>query len=183
MHVGTRVRKVRASGPAFVSVNRQPAGKVVDGVYQPIHPLKQVPQPSRPLAVDERVLGLRLYPGLDFHAIAGMVESGAFAGIVLELYASATAPARSGRYSAPEFVRLCRDRDIAVVSAVPAAPTGIPNLYEATIQLEEAGAVFVHDMLPETALVKLMWVLAQPGGLEGFPSMMLNPIAEDLRAK
>jgi L-asparaginase/Glu-tRNA(Gln) amidotransferase subunit D len=112
-----------------------------------------------------------------------MIESGAFRGVALELYASATAPARSGRYSAPEFIRHCRAHGLAVVSAVSAAPTGIPNLYEATIDLEEAGAVFVHDMLPETALVKLMWVLAQPGGSEAFATRMLDPVAEDLRVR
>lgn len=183
VHVGTRARKVRASGPAFVSVNRQPAGKVVDGSYQPIHPLHTEPRRPAPFAVDERVLALRLYPGLDFHAIGGLIDAGLFRGVVLELYASATAPAVRGRNSATEFVRRCRERGVPVISAVPAAPSGAQNVYEATIELEEAGAVFVHDMLPETALVKLMWALGQHDSLDEIASTMLTPVGEDLKPR
>jgi len=182
VHVGTRARKVRASGPAFASVNRQPAGKVVDGRFLELHPLDREQRPSRPPAVDDRVLALRLYPGIDFEAIWSMIEAGSFTGVMLELYACATAPRRgSARNSAPEFVRRACARGVAVVAAVPAAPAGTPSLYEATIELEDAGAVFVHDMLPETATVKLMWVLAQSGGREDYARMMLDPVAEELR--
>ncbi len=182
VHIGTRARKARASGRAFVSVNRQPAGKVIDGSYLPIHPLEQSRQPSRPLAVDDRVLALRLYPGLDLGAISSMIDTGAFAGVVLELYASATAPGGNARHSAPEFVRFCRERGLAVISAVPAAAAGFAYPYASTIALQRAGAVFVRDMLPETALVKLMWALAQSAGDEDVERLMLDPIAEELRS-
>jgi len=183
VHLGTRARKVRASGPAFVSVNRQPVGKVAEGSYKPIHSFRQRPRPSLPLALEDRVLALRLHPGLDLQAMSDMVEASALRGVVLELYVSATAPGGSGRFSAPEFVRRCRARGLTVVSAVPAAPAGIPGRYETTLELEDAGAVFVRDMLPETALIKLMWALAQAADADDLAGLMLDPVAEELRAR
>jgi L-asparaginase len=183
VHLGTRVRKARASGPAFVSVNRQPAGKVTDGRYRPIHPLRRHARPSLRLALEDRVLALRLHPGLDLEAVAGMVETSELRGVVLELYAAATAPGGRGRYSAPEFVARCRAHGVAVVTAVPAVPTGVSNRYATTIELQDAGAVFVRDMLPETALVKLMWALAQTGEGDALAGVMLEPVAEELRPR
>jgi L-asparaginase/Glu-tRNA(Gln) amidotransferase subunit D len=78
-------------------------------------------------------------------------------------------------------VRLCRERGLAVVSAVPGAAR-VPNRYESTLALERAGALFVRDMLPETALVKLMWALAHSSGEKDIARLMLDPIAEELRA-
>jgi glutamyl-tRNA(Gln) amidotransferase subunit D len=33
------------------------------------------------------------------------------------------------------------------------------NLYDSSVDIAEAGAMLLDDILPETALVKLMWVL------------------------
>ncbi len=181
VHVGTRVRKVRASGPAFRSINRLPVGKVVGESFLADHPLRRH-QPHFPchLEVDERVLHVRLHPGLDLAALFEAVD-GRMKAVVVELYASATGPMIEGRYSVPAFIERCTANDVAVVTATASAPAGHAGVYESTLAMREAGAIFVGDMLPETALVKLMWGLSQVRAGISLREIMLTAVAEEIR--
>jgi L-asparaginase/Glu-tRNA(Gln) amidotransferase subunit D len=176
IHLGTRVRKVRASGQAFETVNGLPVGKVRSSRVIALH---DHPDPSPvPLAqslVDGRVLGLRVYPGLDFSALTAAIEQGDIRGVVMEMYASATAPALAGKYSFPDFVARCGERGIPVFTALSATPEGKLKHYESGLAAAEAGATFLGDMLPETALVKLMWCLAQQPAHDP-TALMLRPV-------
>ena len=48
------------------------------------------------------------------------------------------------------------------------------NVYTTGRLLQEAGVVPLEDMLPETALVKLMWVLAHETDLDKVKELMLT---------
>lgn len=179
VHLGTRVRKVRASGFAFESVGRRPVGEVRDGRVERFWtPPAPAPVRSR-LAVDSRVLSLRLYPGLDLSAMLDSMDSAQTRGVVLELYPSFTAPAGNSRFSAPEFVEACTARDIPVVATVANEPASKPNLYESRIALEEAGAEILH-MLPETATVKMMWTLGAKRKRQSVLAQMRTEVAAEM---
>ena len=51
------------------------------------------------------------------------------------------------------------------------------NVYYTGRDLQRVGVVPLEDMLPETAVVKLMWVLAQTDSLEEVRRLMLTDIA------
>lgn len=165
VHLGTAVRKVRASGQAFYSINRPVVAEVGDAYRE----VSAVPDRT-PLAravhgdvrFDERVMLLRLHPGIDLRMAAEAAAAHGIAGVVVELYPSGTGPQMGGgpgALSLGDFVRACREHGAVVVATVANAPAGPRNHYESTVALEEAGALFTRDMLPETALVKLMWLL------------------------
>jgi L-asparaginase len=181
VHLGTRVRKVRASGNAFHSVGQRPVGEVRNGKLERFRP-PPTPAPVRNrLAIDSRVLSLRIYPGLDLHAMLDAMAAARTRGVVLELYPSFTAPTEHSRYSAPHFVEACTASGIPVVATVANEPAGRPNLYESRTALEAAGVEIVH-MLPETATVKLMWALGSRRKRDSVLELMRTQIASEIAA-
>ena len=183
IHLGTCVRKLRASGQAFYSVNREPVARVLDGRYLTISKPNTQRWSSDYLSngVDPRVLGARLYPGLDLDTLWVAVERGAIRGVVLELYASATGPDLSGKYSLPKFIERCATAEIPVYGCVAQTADDL-NVYESSVAIAEAGAVVIDDMLPETAIVKLMWALPRAKGPVEIRRIMEASIAGE-RAK
>lgn len=183
VHVGTRVRKVRASGQAFYSINRRPVAKVEGDEYLPIQLYEHIAQPFRSTQqFDERVMSVRLYPGLDLDGLAEFAIATDIGGIVVELYASATGPDLSNGISLPRFVARCSERGIVVTTTLAEAPRGHTNVYESTVAIRDAGAVFLEDLLPETATVKLMWALAQVREPRAIEKLMRQPIAGEVDA-
>lgn len=179
VHIGTRVRKVRASGNAFASVGRRPVAEVRTDEFVQLW----APDPPRPMPfrgeVDKRVLSLRLYPGLDLGAIFDSLIPNQMRGVVIELYASFTSPSAQPRYSVPRFVDACSASGVPVVAAVANEPIGKPNLYESRIAFEEAGGAILH-MLPETATVKLMWALGMDSRADAVLELMNTNIANEM---
>jgi L-asparaginase/Glu-tRNA(Gln) amidotransferase subunit D len=179
VHLGTHVRKLRASGAAFTSVDRERVGVVRSDVFQPIEPYERH-QPSRGYVqrVDDHVLALRLYPGLDFNAAFEAVRAGKVRGVVLELYASATGPTETDdRFSITRFIERCSQESIAVVTTVAESPEPNGKTYETTIAIEQAGGRFLAHVLPETATVKMMWALGQTDDPDEVRDLMSRPIA------
>lgn len=181
VHLGTRARKHRASGHAYASINSDPVGTVAGerfsaGDTPPITRSRR----SYKCAVDPRVLALRVYPGLNFASAFSAITHGGIRGVVIELYASATGPHTGDEYSLPVFIRRCVEQGVTVATAVSAAPEEPGNVYETTLAIADAGGVFLQDMLPETATVKLMWALAQHEDMRAVQELMLTPIAGEI---
>ncbi len=182
VHLGTRVRKLQASGQAYASVNSEPVGRVEGTEFIPAGGVA----PPRPEShafhckVNARVMTLRLHPGLDFDAAFEGVAATRARGVVVELYASATGPDTGDAYSLPGFIRRCAAREVPVFTTVSVAPDEVGNAYETTVAISEAGGVFLTGMLPETATVKLMWALAQHEAREDVVRLMKTPIAGDM---
>ncbi len=55
-----------------------------------------------------------------------------------------------------------------------------PHVYSTAVKMVDAGAVYLEDMLPETALVKLMWALGQTKDLEKVKEIMLTNYAGEI---
>ena len=182
VHLGTRARKLQASGHAFASINRDPVGRVVGDAFIPQDLHIRRPHGSFRCDVEPRVLALRLYPGLDFAATYSTVIDSGVRGVVIELYASATGPHTDDRYSLPTFIRRCVQQGVIVATTVPNAPKGRSNVYETTLAIADAGGLFLRDMLPETATAKLMWALAQRGDMRSAEELMLTSIAGEIKA-
>ena len=178
--LGTRVRKLKASGTAFTSVNRAIVGEVNDGYFNAgtLHHA-ETHERFKP-ALDEHVLALRLYPGLDLELALNAVKHCHIRGVVVELYASATGPDTDDRFSLPRFIKGCTEHDIVVATAVSEAPAIESKTYETTLAINEAGGLFLRDMTPEAATVKLMWALGQTSDVDLVQRLLLRPIAGEL---
>ncbi|MEM4318547.1 MAG: Glu-tRNA(Gln) amidotransferase subunit GatD [Candidatus Pacearchaeota archaeon] len=57
------------------------------------------------------------------------------------------------------------------------------NVYSTARLLEKAGVVYLHDMLPETAYVKLSYVLGKTKNMEKAKEMMLENIAHEINIR
>lgn len=182
VHLGTRVRKLRAKFEAFESINRDVVGVVEGDDY--VDGLPYVPddhEEKYKQAIDENVLALRLYPGLNFDLAFDSIERGGVSGVIVELYASATGPDDTeDRFSLTRFIRRCAERGVLVGTTVVEMPWTNGNTYETTLAIQAAGGVFLHDMLPETATVKMMWSLAQSNDIDQVRDLMLRPIAGEI---
>jgi L-asparaginase/Glu-tRNA(Gln) amidotransferase subunit D len=179
VHLGTCVRKLRASGQAFYSINREPVGTVSNDTYFHLSTVRHSVQSTdvRSTRFEENVLGLRLYPGLDFEAVWAAVERANSSGLVIELYASATGPDVDGKCSLPTLIKRCADADIPVFGCVTEAAEDEVNLYESSVSIADAGAVLLDDILPETAIVKLMWTLGATRNTDEITRVMETSIA------
>lgn len=180
VYLGTRLRKLRASREAFASINRRLVGVVRSDEFVEEQAYHARIGDRCTQAVDGRVLALRLYPGLDFETAFQAVSSGGIRGVVIELYASATGPDTGNRFSVTNFIRRCTENDIVVGTTVPESPGHNGISYDTTIAIHAAGSVFLRDMLPETAMVKMMWALAQSSDLTEVRKLMLRPIAGEI---
>jgi glutamyl-tRNA(Gln) amidotransferase subunit D len=54
------------------------------------------------------------------------------------------------------------------------------NVYDTGRDLLEMGVIPLSDMIPETALVKVMWVLANTSTVESAKSLMQENIAHEI---
>jgi L-asparaginase/Glu-tRNA(Gln) amidotransferase subunit D len=114
---------------------------------------------QQPVAVapvfSERVLHMRCYPGLNYHFVN--IACGLKA-IVHGLYHSGTACTHTTRHSlsAVEFAEACVRRGIPFyVAPFPRREAG-EKVYETSRRLLDAGAIPLHDIAIEAALVKVM---------------------------
>jgi L-asparaginase/Glu-tRNA(Gln) amidotransferase subunit D len=181
IYLGTRTRKLRASGAAFTAPNGALAGAVKDG-HVKLTGLRADPSPvSGALdAVDDRVLALQAYPGLNLRQFQSIVDDGSVKGVVLELYASWTGNELPGPGSVPEFVARCATRGVPIFATVAAPPAGEIHPYPSSNAIKAAGATPLGDMTTETATVKLMWALAQMNSGKSVEQLMQRVIANEL---
>jgi L-asparaginase len=184
VHLATRVRKQRAGAHSFVSVNRKLVAKVDGGRVETVLAHAQRPRERSPQDVDERVLVLRLHPGLDLAAAGEAVERAGTRAVIVELYASATGPDTGDRFSLPAFIRTCAAHGTLVATTTPGAPGPPPraaaDVYATTAAIAAAGAISLGDMTTEAATVKVMWALAQATQPSDLGALMLEPIAGEL---
>jgi L-asparaginase/Glu-tRNA(Gln) amidotransferase subunit D len=180
VHLGTRVRKAPWRGETFTSVNREPVATVQGNRLTPLEPHAHRLGERPGQDVDEHVLGLRLYPGLDFDAIHDAVQRGGVRGVLVELYPAATGPDTGDRFSLPRFIRRCAEQGVIVATTSPGAPPSGDGAYETTLAIAGAGAVNLRDMSTEAATVKMMWALAQSKRSDAVVRLMLSPVAGEL---
>ncbi|MFP3871604.1 MAG: Glu-tRNA(Gln) amidotransferase subunit GatD [Candidatus Aenigmatarchaeota archaeon] len=157
VHRGTKVRKMHTSRrDAFKSIVQDPIGYVypesgrVD--LKEESSAKEKGKLKRRGGIEEKVSLLYANPGLTKEDVkhAGEKEGIVVAGTGLGHMNTALLPALE------EVI----EKDVPVVMTSQCLyGTVNGHVYSAGRELKEAGVIFAGDMLPETALVKLMWAL------------------------
>jgi len=161
VHRGTKVRKCHTSRrDTFKSINGFPIAKVKDQKVTMLTNQYQRREPSKKLVLkpvfSEKVALVKFYPGLDSGIIDYYVSKG-IKGILLE---------GSGLGHVSKFCfasikdAVAKDVVVALASQCIWGRVNM-NVYDTGRDLLSFGVIPTEDMFPETALVKLMWVLGQ----------------------
>ncbi len=188
IHRGTKVRKMHTSARnAFQSVNSAPIGKVdytasdvtkLSVEFMSEHAHRGDNKLELHAELEERCALVKFYPGATADIIDYLVERGN-RGIVLE-------GTGLGHVSAdwiPTLERVIRDGIPVVMTSQCLYGTVCDRVYDTGRDLIRAGVIEGMDMLPETALVKLMWVLAQTSDMDEVKRLMQTNVAGEITAR
>ena len=176
-HRGTKVRKCHTSRrDTFKSVNATPIARVketeivmlTDDFKKRNFENELVLKPN----FSDRVALVKFHPGLDPSVIDWYVEKG-FKGILLE----GSGLGHVSKYCF-DAVQNAGDRGVLVALASQCIWGRVNmHVYDTGRDLLNRGVVPLDDMFPETALVKLMWVLGQTRNVEEARKLLKQNIA------
>jgi glutamyl-tRNA(Gln) amidotransferase subunit D len=181
IHRGTRVRKMHTSRrDAFQSLGMAPLGHVgYPDLAVSLSP-EAVPRGSRELALRERMeerCGLvSFHPGMDpsvleaYRGYRGLVIAGTGLGHVSTAWVKGLAG-------------LVRDGTSVVMTSQCLHGRVCDRVYDTGRDLLAAGVMEGEDMLPEVALVKLMWALGQASGAEEVRALMGEDLHGEIRRR
>ncbi len=173
IHRGTKVRKFHTSRrDAFQTVNDRLLGKVENGRVTFL--TSYTKRTSGPVMVDtpmnEDVTIVYFYPGMkpeDMPEKKGIVLVGTGLGHVSEKLL-------------PQIQQLIKNGSTIIMTSQCLFGRVNMRVYSAGRDLLKAGVIPAEDMLPETAYVKLMWVLAHAKTRHEIEQMMITNIAGEI---
>ena len=180
LHRGTRCRKMHSSyRSTFRTVGDIPLCRVsatefdlLTDNYLPRDPDRQVVIDA---VYDDRVTILYYYPGMKPDVVDALVDGG-YRGIVI-------AGTGLGHVNKPVYPALKRaiDQGVQVVMTVQTL-WGYAQMYvyDTGRDLQDLGVVPLDNMLPETALMKLGWVLGHTDDRTEVMRMMREPISHEI---
>jgi len=182
VHRGVKVRKMHSSRrDAFQSINDYPLARVwplegrVEVLNRRFIPRKDKDSLRVIARFEPRVALVKAYPGFQPEIIDMLVDRG-FKGIVIE----GTGLGHINEQSIPSIKRAV-ELGVAVVMTTQTLFGRVNmNVYLTGRRLLEAGVIPCSDMLPETAFVKLSWVLAQTQDLNEVRKLMLTNFVNEI---
>ena len=159
---GTKVRKMHTSRrDAFKPINVKPFAKIFPGRIEIISDYRRrnSGRVKTDLKFEEKVALVKIYPGqkpdiLDFYL------KNKYKGVVLEMSGLGHLPTKRARNPWIKKLKDVQKKGIIVCAASQAIYGRLdPLVYSNGRELLETGIIYLEDMLSETALVKLGWVL------------------------
>jgi glutamyl-tRNA(Gln) amidotransferase subunit D len=163
---GTKVRKMHTSRrDTFKTINSTPIVEITDDLNQPIKILKdfnaRVSDKDSKLDAQysDKVSLIQVHPGQDPNILEFYANAG-YKGIIIELSGLGHLPGKEAKFNwLPTITKLIKKG--ITICATPQTLYGRlnPNVYSAGRELQKTGIIFLEDMLPETAFVKLSWIL------------------------
>ncbi|MHA1771193.1 MAG: Glu-tRNA(Gln) amidotransferase subunit GatD [Candidatus Thorarchaeota archaeon] len=182
-HRGTRVRKCHTSRrDAFQSIDSLPIFSVEGNRITELSPPLHRRDPTRRLKVrarfEDKVALIRVHPGISSRLIDHLVSDG-YRGIVLE---------GTGLGHAPETLlsalKGAIDEGVVVAMASQCIWGRVDmNVYRTGVELLDIGVIPCRNMLPETALVKLMWVLANVKASDRIRTELQHPLSGEITSR
>ncbi|MFQ6010425.1 MAG: Glu-tRNA(Gln) amidotransferase subunit GatD [Candidatus Aenigmatarchaeota archaeon] len=190
VHEGTKARKMHTSRrDAFESVNVYPFARIeYNGKIEFIRKDYRKKDKKRKLKVRAKfepdVALVKMYPGIEPKVLKAYKE---YKGIVLEGTGLGHAPVTStdkhtirSKKIFEELKKLAKRKVIVMTSQCIDGRINM-NVYASGRRLQEIGVVPGEDMLPETAFIKLSWLLANEK--KNAKKLMRTSIAGEIRAR
>ena len=165
---------------AFRSYNYPPLAEVgVNITYNHAAILQPDPDDSSPelriaTTLDDGVLIVKLFPGIDARILRGILSVEGIRAVVLETYGAGNAP------TSEWFIRLVEEtiaRGILVLNVTQCGGGRVAmELYETGLRLQKAGVLCGYDMTSEAAVTKLMYVLGKGLPPEQSRALLQQPL-------
>ncbi|WP_175059121.1 Glu-tRNA(Gln) amidotransferase subunit GatD [Thermococcus sp. 2319x1] len=179
-HRGTKVRKMHTSRrDAFRSINDVPIARIwPDGRVEYLRDDYRKRRESEVWVDDkleEKVALIKVYPGMSGELIDFLVDKG-YKGIVIE----GTGLGHTPNEIIPTIERAVEEGVAVCMTSQCLYGRVNLNVYSTGRKLLKAGVIPCEDMLPETAYVKLIWVLGHTQNLEEVRNMMLTNYAGEI---
>jgi glutamyl-tRNA(Gln) amidotransferase subunit D len=174
---GTKVRKCHTSRrDTFKPVNATPIARVnnqeitmLTSDYAKRDPAKKLV--LKPLFSDKVAL-VKFHPGLNSEVIDWYVEKG-YRGILLE----GSGLGHVSKYCFSAIENAVKHGVIVALASQCIWGRANMNVYDTGRDLLTRGVIPTEDMFPETALVKLMWVLGQTSNMEEAKKLLKTDVA------
>ncbi|HKM13943.1 MAG TPA: Glu-tRNA(Gln) amidotransferase subunit GatD [Candidatus Methanomethylophilaceae archaeon] len=177
VHCGTRVRKMHTSRrDSFRSINAPVVAHMdIDGKIKFTNDGRHVSDTKvkAKTEMEKRCVLLQYFPGM---------EPKIFEDIILKSKGVVIAGSGLGHVNEdmiPLLKKACDAGTIVVITSQCLGGTTNLNVYNNGREMVNVGVIPVGDMLPETAYVKLMWVLANSKNKDEAVKMMKSPLAGD----
>ena len=177
---GTKVRKLHSSRrDAFKSVNEKPIAKIYPDKIEILkrYNLRNKNKVKADSKFEEKVALLKFYPGqepsiLDYYAKEG------YKGIVIEMLGLGQIATSESRNSWISKLKEVQKKGIVVCATAQTIYGRLnPLVYSTGRELLDTGIIYLEDMLSETALVKLGWILGHPEWKDIVREKMLENIS------
>jgi glutamyl-tRNA(Gln) amidotransferase subunit D len=183
---GTKVRKMHSTRrDAFRSINEPPLARIQpNGKISIMNKNHKKRDDKKKVTVDikfePRIALVKTYPGSEPEILKFLVKKG-YKGFVIEGTGMGHVPTDADKSWIPVIKKLAK-KGIPVVIATQTIYGRVnTNVYtNLRILFHEAGAIPAEDMLPETAYVKLGWVLGHTKKLDKIKELMLTNIAGEI---
>ena len=186
---GTKVKKLHSSRrDAFRPINELPLAKVYENGKIEVLNNNYDKINNEKVKVDNKFENktalVYVYPGMDPNIFDFYLEK-KYKGIVVAATALGHVPTNDPEHSLLKKFKKLIDNKIPIIIATQAIygrvhPYVYTNLRKLSIELD---CIFVEDMTPETAYVKLGWVLGHTNKLEEVRKMMLTNYAGEINER
>jgi len=185
---GTKVRKMHTSRrDAFRPINEQPIAKI-HWKSRKIEILNKNyrKRSDKKLKIDTKlnpkVALIKFYPGLD-PEIFDFYLNKKYKGFVIEATGLGHLPTLKKQSLLPKIERAVKLGLPVVITSQCLYGRTHQTIYHNLRELSRRGAIFGEDMLPEVALIKLMWVLGHTRNLEKVRKMMLTNYSGEINPR
>ena len=159
---GTKVRKLHTSRrDAFKPVNVGPLAKIDRNTFTPLSQYKKRTKGRVKLDAkfEEKIALIKFYPGQD-PDILDYYRKKKYKGIVIEMFGLGHIATRESRKNWVKKIKEVQKKGLVVCASAQTIYGRLdPLVYSIGRELMETGVIYLEDMLSETALVKLGWVL------------------------
>ncbi|MCS7104159.1 MAG: Glu-tRNA(Gln) amidotransferase subunit GatD [Thermofilaceae archaeon] len=181
---GVRVRKMHTSRrDAFRSVNSIPLAKVELPARELKVFTKRYARRSKEGVLlengfEEKVALVKFYPGMSAELIDYLVDNG-YKGMVIE----GTGLGHVAENLLPSIKRAVDEGVVVAIASQCIWGRVNMNVYRRGVELLKVGAIPSEDMLPETAYVKLSWVLARTDDPREAAKLFLTNLAFEIEER
>lgn len=182
-HRGTRVRKFHTSRrDAFQSINSYPLFKIESTELTELNSPLLRRNSERKLKLkpnfEEKVALIKTHPGISENIVKHYVMN-EYKGIIIE---------GTGLGHTPDLFRVslrnAMDEGIVVGMTSQCISGRVDmNVYRSGVELLDMGVISCEDMTAETALVKLMWILANVSSPEKARLMLPHPLVGEINMR